>query len=1621
MGQIHFIEFPPFYNIPDFPNHSDVIYSGSPYSGLWKSINGGTSWASVGAVEHLPVSSVNNLTFSKEQDYTIYITTGGVSLSGAEKYGSGLWKSTDFGNTFESVVGLNDVFDFNHLRPNLMTSVDVSPFNSDHLLVATSDGIYRSLDRGDNWELISDIENYDNELSREPGFWTVKFSKIDPDLAYCSGMELYKIEDVLGGTPNVSIIPNQTNTCNAILGTNINFRLYLDPESLHEIVLMSGYYVYDDSSCDNHNNNAVYKYDNYDDTWSLLSNASYHNVYADIPTADRLKIAADPDNLDKLMAGYTETRITLNNGSTWNTATQYQNNGHADIHAIEFAPDGSNTFWVGTDGGIFKYNVNSTQVTEANNGFSTNLVWQLSTSRLSKSNMAIGKQDAKGDWFNGTNWFQMGDCADGYPPVIWDKTKKDEFYISLNENIKKYNTTTNTLTDISEGCTKYGNFIQNPATYEDDEFFAIGHSQINYPTLSPFRASVARSREQFNHATNFRLMDSVGRQSNLWEYGIGAIYMSASDKNALYAWNYFGHPQTEVNTLFKFNKANYFNYQASCTSLAQKNNTNLKYDQILYLPKTNPNYYTTSIACSLAARYVNGANNPNTELAKMHYLADMAVSNLNKNKLWVALVHNLTYRGNVANFVIHLVRKSTDGGLTWVDDQVGLPIEPMAKLIYVDGSNDLLFCATSTGRVFYKDANMASWLELDPNLPHCDITTMEVNYCTRTLNIATYGRGVWRYDLTQGPTAQKELTITTNTTWSDEQFDVGANIVVKKGAKLTINSNSIINMCKDCKIVLEVGDANTSGGQLQVDNSTLTNLCGEYWKGVEVQGDLNANQILTAQIPNAVYCKNARCYINGSTIENMYNGIINYSPTVLPITYGGQILAINSTFVNNRYSINLYVPQGYQPSNTTLFSKYYQTKTERCYFINKNRTEFISHIFAQGVRGLAVLGNRFVDSVAEASTDKGYGIWTIGCSVEVVPFDNGTLKIKNVFKGLTYGIYMNGNAPYQLNNSFVTKIARANFIDNTYGIYLNAISNPIVIEDSMKVAIVSDPIVYVGGMGLFPPNKSFGLYLTGCTNYKVQDNQIYTTRTPSTFYMLGNPQPYGLLISNGHTAFTKIRRNTFTQLRYAAVADGMNGTAGAGNQGLLFQCNNFVKSEKYDLWLTGYQFTFGGTTYTVNGVIPNQGRAASIPYNNNDENYASQNTFQQYSASLPQYQLIRNNFSSSYTYYYYTSPGNLNPARILATYQIFKLPGVIGVCNTDVNSSDYTPTSNKNDVDEVTNQRDSFDIVNRDWAKRIKTHTSLIDVLQEIEFSNFVADSILQSLVPYLENEGYKENVKQILINHGGINSGIEKSLVENNISLSLSDWLKLKTSIEAQLSSEDKMKSIWTSKLLVVEDRLKTEFEKLMEEQKIKEAFAVLEPFLDQENIALLYFENKYAVASKVEKIGLLNQMSKSKSKLIHRLAAYYKIASSDKGNIAAVKKLLKEVDFISFKALSLFSNNDSITYTPYLPDVEEAIEQEPKSDWQKVKTTSGIKIRCTPNPADDELNLGIVSEKDEKISIQLFDINGKKIHQEDLGFGNQFNSIIETTIFNDGLYLLKVSSGNSSESLKFEIIHKK
>ena len=142
--------------VPD-PNNEDILFVGTPAGGIWKSIDKGISWSPLS--DNLPQIGVSGIAIDPIDSSIIYIATGDDDNSDTSS--AGVFKSIDGGQNWNQ-TDLNP-----ENTPSSMNDIYIHPNDSNILYVATSNGVYRTEDAGDNWARVLNGNIYDIKL--KPG------------------------------------------------------------------------------------------------------------------------------------------------------------------------------------------------------------------------------------------------------------------------------------------------------------------------------------------------------------------------------------------------------------------------------------------------------------------------------------------------------------------------------------------------------------------------------------------------------------------------------------------------------------------------------------------------------------------------------------------------------------------------------------------------------------------------------------------------------------------------------------------------------------------------------------------------------------------------------------------------------------------------------------------------------------------------------------------------------------------------------------------------------------------------------------------------------------------------------------------------------------------------------------------------------------------------------------------------------------------------------------------------------------------------------------------------------------------------------------------------------------
>src|SRR5262249_33492061 len=84
------------------PTDSKTVYAGFAMGGVWKSTDGGSSWAAL--TDAQPSQAIGAIAIDPTHPDTIFVGTGEGNLSGDSYLGLGLYKSTDAGASWQRLA-----------------------------------------------------------------------------------------------------------------------------------------------------------------------------------------------------------------------------------------------------------------------------------------------------------------------------------------------------------------------------------------------------------------------------------------------------------------------------------------------------------------------------------------------------------------------------------------------------------------------------------------------------------------------------------------------------------------------------------------------------------------------------------------------------------------------------------------------------------------------------------------------------------------------------------------------------------------------------------------------------------------------------------------------------------------------------------------------------------------------------------------------------------------------------------------------------------------------------------------------------------------------------------------------------------------------------------------------------------------------------------------------------------------------------------------------------------------------------------------------------------------------------------------------------------------------------
>jgi len=378
-----------------YPGNNNIMFACCPTGGLWKTINGGTSWST--NTDQLGDLATSDVAINPLKPAVMYLATGdgdGINSIYPTVSTIGVLKSTDGGNTWNA-TGLS--YTLANSGPSYATInvIYVNPADTSIVVAATSFGIYYSSNSGASWT--QSVSEDFMSMVLEPSHPSRVYASTYDGKFYTSANAGKTFTQITSGLPASGTAGRMAVAVSAA-DTNDVYVLVSDPNN--------GYDYYGLYLSTNHGTSFTAKSTAAGGAPNLLGRASDGSDAGVGQGWYDLCIDVSPTNIDSVIVGGINIWESADGGATWSFNADWTGQNapyvHADVHSICFMPGQSNKIIATCDGGVFKATNNATVWTDLSNNLAIAQQYSIGPSGKTSGRFITGWQD------NGTNMKSSG-------------------------------------------------------------------------------------------------------------------------------------------------------------------------------------------------------------------------------------------------------------------------------------------------------------------------------------------------------------------------------------------------------------------------------------------------------------------------------------------------------------------------------------------------------------------------------------------------------------------------------------------------------------------------------------------------------------------------------------------------------------------------------------------------------------------------------------------------------------------------------------------------------------------------------------------------------------------------------------------------------------------------------------------------------------------------------------------------------------------------------------------------------------------------------------------------------------------------------------------------------------
>ncbi len=316
-----------------------TLFVGSASGGVWKSVNGGTTFKPV--FDRQPVQSIGAITIDPTNPKIVWVGTGEAWTRNSVSIGDGIYKSTDGGENWTN-VGLKNTERIAKILVDPRDGNSVLACATGHLWDDSDDrGVFKTSDGGKTWRKVLAGAN------ASTGCGMLAYSRQQPGTIFASlwdfrrqgwtfrsggaGSGLYRSTD--GGEHWTEL--NDSNSKGLPEKPWGRTALAVAPSKPQTVYAMI-----------ESKKSALFRSDDGGSTWKRLDSSQFV-VWRPFYFAN---LIVDPKNPDKIFKPDGPLLLSVNGGQSFSAVA----NAHGDHHDIWFNPENPNIVYTGDDGGLWR-------------------------------------------------------------------------------------------------------------------------------------------------------------------------------------------------------------------------------------------------------------------------------------------------------------------------------------------------------------------------------------------------------------------------------------------------------------------------------------------------------------------------------------------------------------------------------------------------------------------------------------------------------------------------------------------------------------------------------------------------------------------------------------------------------------------------------------------------------------------------------------------------------------------------------------------------------------------------------------------------------------------------------------------------------------------------------------------------------------------------------------------------------------------------------------------------------------------------------------------------------------------------------------------------------------------